>query len=83
MMCLIINYQMIILWGENVILGNKQSKGINIFENRTAAWRPNCRYRPPHVSFGHQAVTTVGKLVCNTDISRQGNCTSSEIQSMS
>lgn len=50
---------------------------------KTITFCPNSGANPSHISFGHQAVTTVGKLVFNTDISRQGNWTSSEIQSTS
>ena len=74
---------MILLWKKIAILGYKHSKGGNISEDRATILYPNSHLGPPHISFGHQAVTTMGKLVFNIDISRQGNWTSSEIQSTS
>lgn len=62
------------------ILGYEHSKGGNITEGRTTILYPNSTLGLLHISFGHQAVTTVGKLVLNIDVSRQGNWTSSEIQ---
>lgn len=80
----IFNYELLNDYlGGDAILGYKHSKGRNISGNRTITLHPNSCSNPPHISFGHQAVTTVGKLVFNTDISGQGNCTYSEIQSTS
>lgn len=79
----ITNYWRIILWKKIAILGYKHSKGGNISGDRSTTLSPNSPSSPLHVSFGHQAVTTVGKLVFNIDISGQGNWNSSEIQSTS
>lgn len=59
--------------GKNAVLGYKCSKGSNNSENRTITLHPKPHSSPPHISFGHQAVTTVGKLVFKEDFSRQGN----------